>query len=87
MITTMVLTNVYLKIKTFVSCLAYVPYCSSDVYTGTRNKSEASDGFYFHGHFIIEAIIDDLIQNTWITEAEEVENNDNKINKRSVHFL
>ena len=26
----------------------------------------------FHGHYIVKAVLDDLIQNTWITEAEEV---------------
>ena len=51
---------------------AYVPYCSSDVYTGTKYRTEGDEGFYFHGHYIINAIMDDLIENTWITEAEEV---------------
>lgn len=52
--------------------IAYVPYCSSDWYTGTRNASVLTDGFVFHGKHIVRAIIDDLIQNTWVTEAEEV---------------
>ena len=51
---------------------AYVPYCSSDCYTGTRNASPLFDGLAFHGHYIVQAVLDDLIQNTWITEAEEV---------------
>jgi len=51
---------------------AYVPYCSSDVYTGTKYRTEGDQGFYFHGHYIINAILDDLVENTWITEAEEV---------------
>ena len=54
--------------------IAYVPYCSSDWYTGTRNASLLTDGFVFHGKYIVMAIIEDLIQNTWITEAEEVNN-------------
>ena len=54
--------------------IAYVPYCSSDWYTGTRNASILTDGFVFHGKYIVMAIIEDLIQNTWITEAEEVNN-------------
>ena len=62
-----------LKPNTKITFEVNVPYCSSDVYTGTRNKSDASEGFYFHGHYIIEAIIDDLMQNTWITDAEQVE--------------
>ena len=26
----------------------------------------------FHGKYIVKAVLDDLMQNTWITEAEEV---------------
>ena len=52
--------------------IAYVPYCSSDWYTGTRNASDLTEGFVFHGKYIVMAIIEDLLQNTWITEAEEV---------------
>lgn len=51
---------------------AFVPYCSSDCYTGTKNSSLITDGLTFHGKYIVKAILDDLIQNTWITEAEEV---------------
>ena len=52
--------------------LAYVPYCSSDCYTGTKSASLVTNGYSFHGKYIIYAILDDLIKNTWITEAEEV---------------
>jgi len=52
--------------------LAFVPYCSSDVHTGTGYGTEGDQGFYFHGHYIVRAVLDDLIENTWITEAEEV---------------
>ena len=55
--------------KTF---LAFVPYCSSDCYTGTKNSSLVTDGLTFHGKYIFNAILDDLIKNTWIVEAEEV---------------
>ena len=50
----------------------FVPYCSSDVYTGTRNASELTQNLYFHGHHIVTSLLDDLIRNTWITEAEQV---------------
>ena len=50
----------------------FVPYCSSDVYTGTRSATELTENLYFHGHYIVSALIDDLIRNTWITEAEQV---------------
>ena len=52
--------------------VAFVPYCSSDCYTGTKNSSLVTDGLTFHGKYIFNAILDDLIENTWITEAEEV---------------
>ena len=50
----------------------WVPYCSSDVYTGTRNASELTQNRNFHGHYIIEAIFDDLIKNTGISQADQV---------------
>ena len=69
---TMVRTGVDIRLIFKIFCAAYVPYCSSDVYTGTRMKSDDTNGLYFYGHYIIRAILDDLIQNTWISEAEEV---------------
>ena len=69
---TMVRTGVDIRLIFKKFCAAYVPYCSSDVYTGTRMKSDDTNGLYFYGHYIIRAILDDLIQNTWISEAEEV---------------
>ena len=51
---------------------AYVPYCSSDCYTGRKNASLVTDNLTFHGHYILEAVLDDLIKNTWLAEAEEV---------------
>jgi len=38
----------------------HVPYCSSDIYSGTTQNLET--GFYFHGHYIMEAIIQDIIK-------------------------
>ena len=54
------------------STTAYVPYCTSDCYTGTRNASSETDGLIFHGKYVVKAVLEDLIQNTWISEAEEV---------------
>ena len=51
---------------------AYVPYCSSDCYTGRKNASLVTDNLTFHGHYIVEALLADLMKNTWIAEAEEV---------------
>lgn len=39
----------------------FVPYCSSDVYTGTRNASEETGNYYFHGKFIVEALLEDML--------------------------
>jgi len=50
----------------------FVPYCSSDVYSGTRGASDDTDNRFFHGKYIVQAVIADLIKNTWITEAEQV---------------
>ena len=70
---TMVGAGVDIRLIFFkIFCAAYVPYCSSDVYTGTRMKSDDTNGLYFYGHYIVRAILDDLIQKTWISEAEEV---------------
>ena len=50
----------------------YVPYCSSDWYTGTRDASPLTQNFTFHGHYIIEALVKDLIARTEIAAAEKV---------------
>ena len=49
-----------------------MPYCTSDCYTGTRNASSETEGLIFHGKYVVKAVLEDLIQNTWISEAEEV---------------
>merc|ERR1711971_308636 len=38
----------------------YVPYCSSDLYVGTRDASDVS-GYYFHGKYIAKAIAEDIV--------------------------
>ena len=50
----------------------YVPYCSSDWYTGTRDASSLTHNFTFHGHYILEAVMSDLITRTEIAAAEKV---------------
>ena len=54
-------------------CSVYVPYCSSDLYAGTRNASAQTNGRVFYGKHIVEAIIDNLIADNWIQQAEKVE--------------
>lgn len=58
------------------SVSVYVPYCSSDLYSGTRNASTETNGRVFYGKHIIQAIIDDLIADNWIQQAEKVDNED-----------
>lgn len=62
----------YLKKDSLTLVLVFVPYCSSDWHSGTRNASSLTQNFYFHGHYIVTAVVQDLIKNTWITEAEQV---------------
>ena len=50
----------------------YVPYCSSDWYTGTRDASELTQNRDFHGHFIVQALVSDLLNKTEIATAEQV---------------
>ena len=52
-------------------CAAYVPYCTSDAYTGTRAPSEASEGLAFYGKHVFTALVADLLENTWVSQAEE----------------
>ena len=41
----------------------YVPYCTSDIYTGRRDADEISAGYAFHGKFVVEAVVEDLLNN------------------------
>lgn len=51
----------------------WVPYCSGDVYSGTRKvATEDTWGLYFAGHQIIEAIIADLRVQNHLDEATEI---------------
>ena len=50
---------------------AYLPYCSSDCYTGTRDPGLLTEGRAFYGHHIVRAVLADLLENTWLPQAEE----------------
>ena len=52
-------------------CTVYVPYCTSDAYTGTRAPSDASEGLAFYGKHVFTALVADLLENTWVSQAEE----------------
>jgi len=40
----------------------FARYCSSDAHSGTRNATDTA-GYYFHGKYIIEALLNDIIAN------------------------
>ena len=48
----------------------YVPYCSSDVYRGTRASSNATDHLYFYGREIVKAVKDSLANNFNLKSAD-----------------
>jgi len=52
--------------------LVFQPYCSSDVYTGNREGSIFTQGFTFNGKHIFTGLMEDLIANTDILNAEQV---------------
>jgi len=39
----------------------FVHYCSSDLYTGTREASEETGNYIFHGRYIVQAVVEDII--------------------------
>lgn len=39
----------------------FVPYCSSDSWSGSRSKPETRDGFRFMGSLIVQQVMADLI--------------------------
>ena len=39
----------------------FVPYCTSDVFSGRRGADEETAGFTFHGKYVVEAVVDDLL--------------------------
>jgi len=48
-----------------------VHYCSSDLWTGRREGSDGTGGYTFHGQFILEAVIQDLME-THLSKASQV---------------
>uniref|UniRef100_T1E107 Notum n=1 Tax=Dendrocoelum lacteum TaxID=27895 RepID=T1E107_9PLAT len=49
----------------------YIPYCSSDLWSGKRWKK--TKGLYFHGSRILDAVIDDLSKNNRFKKAKSVD--------------
>merc|ERR1711910_34755 len=39
----------------------WINYCSSDVWTGSRDASSETGGYHFHGKDILKAVVDDII--------------------------
>ena len=51
----------------------FLPYCSQDLWSGQR--TEASDetfGYFFSGHLIVEAVLDELIAKNDLNHATEI---------------
>ena len=46
----MILQHMYYQLK------VWVHYCSSDLYTGTRDASEDTGNFFFHGRCLSDII-------------------------------
>ena len=41
---------------------AYVHYCSSDLWSGTREASQETNGLNFYGKYIVDAVVTDIIK-------------------------
>ena len=39
----------------------YVPYCTSDLYSGRKDADDMSAGYAFHGKYVVEAVVEDLL--------------------------
>jgi hypothetical protein len=39
----------------------YIPYCSSDGYTGSSDDNNNECGYYFRGHDIVQSIVSELV--------------------------
>lgn len=51
----------------------FIPYCSGDVHTGTRDAPVSADyPFFFSGHRIVSAVLDTLLNTTRIGAADAV---------------
>ncbi|VDN09751.1 unnamed protein product [Dibothriocephalus latus] len=50
--------------------IVYVPYCSSDLWTGKKRRT--TNGYYFHGSRILTAVINELLVRRDFAEAKKV---------------
>jgi len=50
----------------------YVPYCSSDVWTGAGAQLSDSRNFTFHGHYIVEAVVEDILKEWNIQQLQQL---------------
>jgi O-palmitoleoyl-L-serine hydrolase len=51
----------------------HIPYCSGDLHSGTRTvANDDSYGLYFTGHYVFEAVINDLLANYQLSNATDV---------------
>jgi len=50
----------------------FVHYCSSDLWSGTREASDQTGGFFFYGKNIFEAVVQDLAENYDLLSATNI---------------
>ena len=52
--------------------VVYVPYCSSDLWSGTNQASPSTAGYHFLGAEIVAAVLQDLILHHNLLDASKV---------------
>ena len=51
----------------------FLPYCSQDLWSGQRTAAtNETFGYYFSGHLIVEAVLDELAKNHGLEHATEI---------------
>ena len=51
----------------------FLPYCSQDLWSGQRTEAtNETFGYYFSGHLIVEAVLDELAKNHGLEHATEI---------------
>ena len=50
----------------------YVPYCTSDGYSGRRDASDETGGYAFHGKIVVEAVINDLLDQVLLVKTSTI---------------
>ena len=51
---------------------AYLPYCTSDMYSGNRSASPQTGGYQFRGRAVVTAVINSLLSSSPLAQARQV---------------